>query len=457
MSTTTRPSFRLRHLLALLAIVAMVGVGCSNSDSSSTQSGSSGTSASSGSSGEKAASGAPGVTDSEIKYAAIGTNSNNPLGTCVLDCYAQGIKSYFDWRNSEGGVDGRKLVLSQTIDDELSKNQEKALQVISSNDAFGVFNATQVPSGWADLASAGIPTYVWGIHMPEASGKPQIFGHNAPVCGTCPSRASALVVKQAGAKKIGALGYGVSQNSKDCANSVKTSLDKYSDATGGAEVVYTNDSLAFGLTNGIGPEVTAMKDAGVEMVLACIDLNGMKTLAQELQRQGMDDVVLYHPNTYNQDFVAAAGDLFQGDYVGVQFRPFEADAGDSSLAQYKEWMGKNGYPLTELAMVGWINADEAYTGVKAAGSNLTRQGVIDATNQLTDYTAGGLIPSTDWTRQHTIQTQDDPATHGAKQACTSMVKVQDGKFEMVGDPSKPWYCWPGQTFDWSEPVPTNFE
>ena len=31
----------------------------------------------------------------------------------------------------------------------------------------------------------------------------------------------------------------------------------------------------------------------------------------------MDDVVLYHPNTYNQDFVAAAGDLFEGDYVGV--------------------------------------------------------------------------------------------------------------------------------------------
>jgi hypothetical protein len=30
----------------------------------------------------------------------------------------------------------------------------------------------------------------------------------------------------------------------------------------------------------------------------------MKTLAQELQRQGMDDVVLYHPNTSNHDFVA---------------------------------------------------------------------------------------------------------------------------------------------------------
>ena len=68
-------------------------------------------------------------------------------------------------------------------------------------------------------------------------------------------------------------------------------------------MAYVNDNLAFGLPNGIGPEVTAMKDAGVDFVSTCIDLNGMKTLAQELQRQGMDDVVLYHPNTYNQQFV----------------------------------------------------------------------------------------------------------------------------------------------------------
>ena len=101
----------------------------------------------------------------------------------------------------------------------------------------------------------------------------------------------------------------------------------------GVELAYTNDDLAYGLPNGIGPEVTAMKDAGVDFVSTCIDLNGMKTLAQELQRQGMDDVVLYHPNTYNQDFVAEAGDLFEGDIVSVGFRPFEADSEGTALGR----------------------------------------------------------------------------------------------------------------------------
>ena len=114
-----------------------------------------------------------------------------------------------------------------------------------------------------------------------------------------------------------------------------------------------------------------MKQAGVDLVAACLDLNGMKTLAQELQRQGIKDkVTLYHPNSYDQGFVKSAGQLFEGDYVLASFRPFEADAGSSTLAQYQKWMKKAGRTLTEPAMVGWIDADLAYQGIKAAGASV---------------------------------------------------------------------------------------
>ena len=449
---STKPRPRLRHLIALAVVVAMVAVGCSNSDGSSSSSTSSG-------SGDKTdITGVPGVTSDAIEFSAIGTNSNNPLGTCVLDCYVQGIKSYFDWRNSEGGVDGRQLELTTVLDDELSKNQEKALEVISANDTFAVFNATQVPSGWAALADAGIPNYVWGIHAVDEAGQPAIFPSLPPICATCTSRQPAYVTQLAKATKVASLGYGVSQNSKDCANSNADSIKKYSSDIGGAEVAYLNDNIDFGMPNGIGPEVTAMKDAGVDMVLACIDLNGMKTLAQELQRQGIrDQVTLFHTNTYDSTFVSDASPLFEGDYVQVQFRPFEADSAGSTLDQFKEWMGKNDYPITEISMVGWINADTAYTGLKAAGSDFDRQKVIDATNQITDYTANGLIPTVDWSRQHDAPTADDPGSHGPVLDCMSFVQVKDAKFVVVGDPEKPWSCWPGDTRDWSEPVATNFQ
>jgi ABC-type branched-subunit amino acid transport system substrate-binding protein len=449
-----RKRFRLRHLLALVAVLGVLAAGCGNSSSSSSTT----STTKAGDSGDKVSVTAPGVSDSEIKFAAIGTNSNNPLGTCVLDCYVQGIKSYFDWRNSEGGVDGRKLVLSEQLDDELSKNQEKALEVISANDVFGVFNAPQVPSGWADLEQAGIPNYVWGIHSVDESGKMQTFPNLAPICATCTTRQPPYVAQQVGAKKVATLGYGVSQNSKDCANAAADSIKQYSSDVGGAEVVYKNDSIEFGMTNGIGPEVTAMKNAGVDLVLACIDLNGMKTLAQEFDRQGYaDKVTLFHTNTYDQNFVKDAGSLFDNDYVQVQFRPFEADAGDSSLAQFKQYMEQNGYPITELAMVGWINADTAYTGLKAAGAQFDRKAVIDATNKITDYTAGGLMQPIDWSRQHVAPTEADPTSNAPIKDCMAFVKVENSAFVVVGDPAKPWVCWPGDTRAWSVPVATDFQ
>jgi len=63
--------------------------------------------------------GVPGVDDEEIAFAVIGIRTNNPLGTCILDCYLDGIEAYFAFRNAEGGLFGRELSVSYVLDDEL--------------------------------------------------------------------------------------------------------------------------------------------------------------------------------------------------------------------------------------------------------------------------------------------------------------------------------------------------
>ena len=97
-------------------------------------------------------------------------------------------------------------------------------------------------------------------------------------------------------------------------------------------------------------------------VSLCVWMGGV---AQELDRQGMQDVVLYHPNTYDQSFIAESGDLFEGDVVSVQFRPLEASSEGNALADFQTWMDKQGSTPTELAMVGWINASLAFDGLLA--------------------------------------------------------------------------------------------
>lgn len=398
--------------------------------------------------------GVPGVTDDEIAYAAIGTRTNNPLGTCLLDCYLEGIKAYFAFRNSEGGIYGRDLALAQELDDELGQNQVRALEVTSSDSVFGVFEATLLASGWGDLDAAGVPTYVWGIHATEAANRSSIFPSTAIRCADCTGRAIPFAVQTAGATRVASLGYGTSENSKVCAQSVAASIDLYSDDIG-AEMAYLNDDLDFGLAGGIGPEVTAMKEAGVDFIATCMDLNGMKTLGQELARQGMEDVVLYHPNTYNQQFVEEAGGIFEGDFVSVQFLPFESDSSGSALGDFLTWMEEQGSEPSELAMVGWLNASLAFEGLLAAGPEFDRAKVLAATNAMTDFDAGGLIEPIDWTEAHVPYTQ---ATRGADTGmeCTALVRIEDGAFVTVGPKDRPWVCWDGEGTDWSEPTFTSF-
>jgi hypothetical protein len=402
-------------------------------------------------------SGVPGVTDEEIAFAVIGTKANNPLGTCILDCYLEGIEAYFAWRNEEGGIYGRQLVVDEVLDDELVRNLERSQDVASSGGAFGAFVATLVASGFGALDDAGVPTFVWGIHATEAANREAIFGHFGAACATCTGRTIPYIMGLEGLGKAGVLGYGVSENSKVCARTTAASIEKYAADVGSLEVVYLNDDLAFGLPNGIGPEVTAMRNAGVEFIATCIDLNGMKTLGDELARQGMDDVVMYHPNTYNETFVQAAGGIFEGDYVLPQFLAFEADVDNAMLDRFREYMEATGSALSELAMIGWINADTAFEALLAAGPAFDRQAAIDGANTtLTAYDAGGLINPIDWSRQHVPPSEGDPTNDYARE-CINGVRVVEGRFvQAFGEAGQPWVCWPNDTLDWSEPVPTSF-
>jgi hypothetical protein len=401
-----------------------------------------------------AISGLPGVSDEEISFAVIGTKNGNPLGTCILDCYLQGIEAYFAFRNAEGGIYGRDLVVGETLDDELAENQVRSLDVISGDASFGAFQATLAATGWGALDDAGVPTYTWGIHPAEANDRSHVFPSVPVRCDHCSGRAVPYAAQISDASHAAAIGYGVSENSKQCTRSTADSIELYADDSG-VDLTYTNDDLAYGLPNGIGPEVTAMRDAGVDFISTCIDLNGMKTLAQELDRQGMNDVVLYHPNTYNQQFVADAGELFEGDVVSVQFRPFEADAEGTALGDFTEWMDEQGDTPSELAMVGWINATLAYEGLLAAGPEFDRDKVAAATNTMTDFDAGGLIEPVDWSEAHSPYTQET-RDEDSGQECTVLVRVDGGEFATVGPPDEPWLCWSQVDLAWSEPEPTEF-
>ncbi len=95
-----------------------------------------------------------------------------------------------------------------------------------------------------------------------------------------------------------------------------------------------------------------------------------------------------------------------GVYFGLQHVPFEsalAQPGlypglDTYIKEMQKYQPK--YTYEEVALDGWIAADQFVTGLKAVGRNLTQKKVVAAINSETAYNGAGLTTPVNWTKNH---------------------------------------------------------
>lgn len=422
MATTRQIPWR-----AVAAIMGLVvtGVACSNS------SGSKGDDAEDS---EAVAVDAPGVTDTEIRVSGVASITNPLSGK--YDQHALGVEAYFEMVNADGGIYGRDLKLVTTHDDAVANNDAAVKELLSQDDVFAVLPiATLLFTGADELVDAEIPTFGWAIN-PEWQGtaedpRENLFGGNGSfLCFGCGSPVTPFVADEIGARKIGLLAYNVPQ-SADCATGVEKSFDTYGDG-GSASVAFVDKAMTFG-GGEFSVQVSEMKKAGVDMVLTCMDLQGVVSLAREMKRQSLD-AVQYLLNAYDPELLSEFGDLFQGSYVLTFFTPFEVEDPPPGLRDYLEWMERTGAPVNENTVNGWLNAALFVDGLREAGEDFSRQKVVDAINGMTDWDADGLVAGVDWTTAHTEQT--DPQ-------CAAFSRVDGDEFvPMFGEPGKPFVCLP---------------
>jgi ABC-type branched-subunit amino acid transport system substrate-binding protein len=428
------------RLLAVLVVMGLMATGCGNSDGSSNGASDDSDEASTTEAPEGgfAPVDAPGVTDTEIRVGGI-ASVTNPLGGSYETAF-EGAKAYFDKVNSDGGVYGRQIKLVEEIDDGAVNNKEAATTLINS-DIFAVVPvATLLFSGADALTESGIPTFGWNINAEwggtEAEPRANLFGQAGSYIGITDTNSTiAYLAKEQDLTKVGILGYNVPQSS-ECAAGMKDSATKYPDAN--LEVAYFDDSLGYGEKN-LSVQVGKMKDAGVDFVATCLDTNGVVTLATEMDKQGME-AVQYIPNGYNHDFVEQFGDLLEGAIVRTDFAPPELPEEDwpEGLDELMQGLEDAGVTPTDNSIVGWQNARMFVDGLLAAGENFDRQKVVDAINEMTDWTGDGVAYPINWTYRH-VRT-DDPDI-----SCSVFLTIEDS--ELVPDrsePGKPFLCTDGR-------------
>src|SRR4029450_541882 len=122
----------------------------------------------------------------------------------------------------------------------------------------------------------------------------------------------------------------------------------------------------------------------------CMDTNGSLTLAKEMKKQGLD-AIQDVSNVYNHEVIEKNAPFFEGSYTATFFTPFEVKPRPPGLKDFQRWMKRGGFERNENSLAGWINADLFYRGLQGAGPEFTRQKVVDAINNVTDYTAGGAF------------------------------------------------------------------
>lgn len=377
---------------------------------------------------------APGVSDTEIKVAVI-TAATNPLGGHYKELQ-DGIQAYFDKINDDGGIYGRTLKIGVVRDDKFSQNQSEVKASLAQDNAFATFVATPIFTGANDLAAKNQPTFIWNIN-PEFAGKQNMFANVGALCFTCTGQFLPWLAKQNNYKSVGILAYGVSDQSKQCADGAKASFERF---TPDIKVGFFDKNIQYAQAD-LSAQVSAMKKAGVQFVTTCMDQRETLILAKEMDKQGLK-AVQNLPNGYDADFVHDNAKYFEGSFASPLYVPFEKKALPKETVDLQEAIDKSGKKMYELTYVGWIIAHEFVTGLKLAGPEFSQQKVIDALNQVTSYSADGMVQPIDWTKQH--NSADGHPEFQGKFDCNSIVKIEGGKFVPVYDkPDKPWICFEG--------------
>jgi len=333
----------------------------------------------------------------------------------------QGVQAYFNMVNSQGGVYGRKIDLAYKLDDASSPSQDiDQFRALIEDHVFAVVGvATPSFAGASVVVANGVPTFGMDINTQWNNAK-NLFGENGSYLNfTAPQIEVAYLAQQVHATKAAVFAYSVAQSQEGCQGAIN-GLKEF-----GVQIVEQDINIpppAVDLT----ADAERAKANGAQLIVSCLDASGNLVLSQALHQIGLGSVTQYWLDGYDQSYLNNPSDvpLMQGVYFMLQHAPFSVGQTDPAhypgMALYLKELAKY-YPgalPSEASLDGWLNADLFVKGLKLAGPNPTREKLIKAINSITSYTAGGILPPTNWTQAHS----------SSGMTCVAYVQVQNQQF-----------------------------
>jgi ABC-type branched-subunit amino acid transport system substrate-binding protein len=368
----------------------------------------------------------PGVTATTITVGSISDISSPIPG--LFQGAKIGTEAYFAYINSQGGVNGRKLVLDGRDSAFSSGTVANEAKSIAANDfaivgGFSLLDGAEQPA----IDAAKLPT-VTQVLTPSLFKDANLYSAVPLVNGGEISGPYKWLKSKypAATKAVGVIG----SNSAATAIIAEQTYRKLTYSLG-YQWLYSRDAT-FTETSFL-PDIIKMKALGVKMVFEPSQQGGyISNIAQEIKQEGLNAVLVSGANAYEQNFnpgSAGNGTLVTGVdalYMGEDAKVVPA------VATFDKW-AKKVDPQTQLDLYtldSWINAQLFVQALKAAGPNPTRGSLEAQLNKITSFNANGLIST------------QNPAQKIPGQ-CWLVAQYENGKWSRIApDPKSGFVCSP---------------
>jgi ABC-type branched-subunit amino acid transport system substrate-binding protein len=406
---------------ALALGVALVLAGCSSNNSSSST-----TTTTKGSTTTTSGSGT--TTGSTINVGAISTLS----GAIASDFngLAPGVKAYFNYINSQGGVDGHKLNLAYNLDDGANPTQfnQLAHTLIDQDHVFAVFVASFFfsPNYFVETKT---PTYGYNVSG-NWSPYPNLFAAGGSVQDYSTAIGTyAYFMQQTHSKSAAVISYGPS---------ISSSYNACSSAASGLKAAGYNVSYEdYGaqLGGSYSSAVQKMQQNGSDFVLTCMQESDNITMARDIQQYGLKINQLWL-NGYDRSLLSQYSSLMKGVYLNINGSvPYEAAGGKygdtyPGMQTYIHQMDQSASSFTYngVATQGWQSAALFVQGLRMLVNShlpLTQANLVNVTNTIINDNGAGTATVTKWTTAHTT---------AVPPFCSAFVKVEGTQFVPVFAP-----------------------
>ena len=352
-----------------------------------------------------------GVTDDTITIGVIADLQGVVPG--LFKAAVDGVKAYAAKVNSEGGINGRELVVTEFDTGTNDRGNADAYEDACDEVFASVGSASAFDSGGRDaIEQCGFPMVNAFVTDDEVETFPFVFPRVSPdYAGVGPARY--MAEQHPEAVRNAAMFY---VNTPTIEQSANNSMEARESV--GWEFTYVQPVGQ--LESNYTPHAIEMKNRGVGAFVLVGDDNNIVRLQKALRDQQVDIAVAdVSTQGYSQDYLDAAGPAGVGSYVPLGHALFEEADQIPAMQEYLDWLEEvaPGENPTSNGLSAWIRAKLFVDVVSALGDDVTREALISELEGITDWDADGLIPARDIGEP----VQDE--------SCFLLARVVEGGFE----------------------------